>query len=110
MTAQETLDKWLKGWKKRQYNVMYSFSQKTWKAKHTRGELKSMFPIQIDDYEIDREVESVEGVTDIVVIVKYRGEWKTLQFVRLVRETEPYVIKENGEWGVNPISAKKLTL
>ncbi len=102
---ENTLIRFCQAWMKQDYDTMYVFCQKTWKANHSRAELKRLVIGRIKEFKINSIVCSKASpcVSDIKLRVKYKNKAKSLE-VRLIKEKEKRKPSEDGEWGVNPIS------
>lgn len=107
--AKEVLEKYLKAWIKRDPEKMYKYCQITWQSNHGKNELRDLFrDINLEDYSIGT-VSDIEGIAlcKVHVNAKINGEKCSFNVI-LACETEAYIPREDGKWGVNPISILKI--
>lgn len=99
----KTLERFLKYWKKRNYQRMYRLCQKTWVSNHTKGELINLFTgVKLDEYKIVSTLD--EGAINKVTLkLKVNGSYKT-KTVNVICEKKAFKPTIEGAWGVNPIS------
>jgi len=115
--AKQILIKYLSAWKKKDFNLMYEYCQKTWQYNNAiKGKkwLKDIFEQwQIKNYEITKENKISEVMIDFEIQIHskflLKGTKKTLNkkqiiTTRLIKELAPYKPDEKGGWGINPIS------
>lgn len=105
---EEVLKQFLQAWKLGNWDKMYLLSQKTWKANHTRTEIKSLFKTKIKAFELGTNNfdDKLPCIVDISLKVKVNGKVKELT-ARLVKEKAKMKPSTDGDWGVNPISMLK---
>lgn len=107
--AKEVLEKYLKAWIKRDPEKMYKHCQITWQSDHSKNELRDLFrDINLEDYSIGNIYE-IEGISlcKIRVHAKINKEKCAFEAI-LACETEAYSPREDGKWGVNPVSILKI--
>jgi len=110
--AEHTLAGYILAWKDQDWERMVEFTQLTWRenekdpveALEAQYDLKTLKGFEIIDSEKISEV-----TTDITFVVWYElftNQIDKKQIVaRVIKESVPYTPDEQGQWGVNPISA-----
>lgn len=103
MSAHDTMTNWLGAWQDEDWQKMYDYSQKTWKSKHSPEDLSGFIPIS------GYRVVDVNILGPCLADVTYDVEvaennWQRYT-ARMVKEIGVHKPRENGIWGVNPISA-----
>ncbi|SHJ28614.1 hypothetical protein [Clostridium magnum] len=112
-TPERTLAEYLNCWKEKNWDNMANYTQITWKssAKNPNEELKSQYDFkELLGAEIkDKKVNSSVSV-DVTAVVYYRIRndvvTKTIT-ARIIRETSKNTLSEDGQWGINPVSAMR---
>lgn len=109
MDATETVKKFMKAWKDRDWSEMFRYAQKTWQSKEGNNPplLMGWFgPRKLIKTEIIGENKISDSCVDITLKISYlfiSNLRKTKIKARVICETEPYKPSKAGEWGVNPI-------
>ena len=103
MDAFDTMACWLGAWEDEDWRKMYDYSQKTWKSRHAPKDLSGFIPIS------GYRVVDVNILGPCLAGIRYDIEtgdenWQRYQ-ARMVKEIGVHKPRENGIWGVNPISA-----
>ena len=115
-SAEHTVAEYVLAWKEQNWNKMASFAQKTWLSTETdpTGLLAAWYDFKtLKGFEIT-DVEKVSNVTyDITFVVRYEAVTNQISkkqiTARVIKETTAYTPSEQGQWGVNPISAIRET-
>jgi len=103
----KVLERFLKYWKKRNYQRMYNLCQKTWVSKHTKGELMNMFKsVDLEDYNILEIEWDKPEIKKVKLGLKINGVYK-ITHVNVICEIKAFKPSAKGNWGVNPISLLK---
>ncbi len=103
-TASYIASKYLECWKNQDWLTMVEYTQKSWANKHddSKERLEAQYSIkELLGAQIIKEEEQGENLKKVTYKVWYKsidGEFE-------VKITVANVIREDGEWGVNPISA-----
>ena len=103
MDAFDTMTYWLGAWQDEDWRKMYDYSQRTWRSKHSPNELSGFIPI------FGYRVVDVNVLGPCLADIRYDveledGNWQRYT-ARMVKEIGIQKPRENGIWGVNPISA-----
>jgi hypothetical protein len=101
------LSDYLKNWKKRDYPGMFRNSTLTFQHKHDSKFLEERFPFKFRNYEIKKVKIISDSMCHYQVHVKEEGKVHVLAFV-LVCEVTHHLPSCGGEWGVNPLSIKRI--
>lgn len=107
MTAKKTLELFLEAWKMMDFQKMYDLCQTTWKAEHTKNDLKKLLPKKIKSYSILKENVEMSGVVFVIPFKVKVLSKETKLTARILREIGPYKPSQKGSWGINPISLLK---
>lgn len=111
-TAERVLADYVLAWRGQDWARMAEFAQKTWLSEEPDpvGILAAWYDFKtLLGFEVT-SVSPVSAVTrDVTFVVRYEAftnqvETKRIT-ARVVKETAPYTPSEEGDWGVNPISA-----
>lgn len=115
-SAEHTLAEYVLAWKKQDWNKMASFAQKTWLS--TRTDPAELLAAWYDfktlkGFEITG-VQEISNVTyDITFVVQYEAMTNQISrkqiTARVIKETAAHTPSEQGQWGVNPVSAIRET-
>jgi len=111
-SAERILAEYVLAWKEQNWSKMASFAQKTWLSTETdpTGLLAAWYDFKtLKGFEIT-SVRKVSDVTyDVTFIVQYEAATNQISkkqiTARVIKETTAYTPSEQGQWGVNPISA-----
>lgn len=130
--ATKALNKWLKAWKSRNYKEMLKHSQTSWVNQNhfERGKKidirlynKNLYKhLELLDYEIIEEIPATYkgGEYDSNIFKDFRVKCNVfykkvpickdeVRIIRLIQEDkEGNPTTENGEWGINPMSAYRV--
>ena len=107
--AKECVTKFMQAWKKGSYEGMYLNCQQTWCSRHPWEDLKIIFPYKISQYRVTDVVMQSPVMYDFMLRIVYQGKKETY-VLRALCETEPFKPDVEGEFGVNPISVKPLSV
>lgn len=102
MTACDTVIQWLDAWHNEDWPKMYDYSQKSWKSRHSSKDLTGFIPIS--GYRVIDVNIMGPCLADVRYDVETNGTWQRYE-ARMVKEIGVNKPRENGIWGVNPISA-----
>ncbi len=99
----KTLERFLKYWKKRNYQRMYRLCQKTWVSNHSKGELINLFTgNELEEYQIGK-IDNRGAIQSVDLRLKINGAYKLIT-VNMICEKKAFKPTIEGTWGVNPIS------
>ena len=110
MDAMETVKKFMKAWRDRDWSEMFRYTQKTWQSKggNNPPSLMDWFgPKKLTKTKIIDVYEISDCCVDITLKISYlfiSNLKETKIKARVICETEPYKPSKDGEWGVNPVS------
>ena len=107
MTARETVEQFLKLWKKHKFAMIDPYLQRTWIANQNKWSrwLKTVYGCRkLNNFTIIQEMETGQAARDFTVKVNVNGKDSEIT-IRVICEIEPYKPDITGTWGVNPISA-----
>lgn len=110
MDATETVKKFMKAWRDRDWSEMFRYTQKTWQSKggNNPPSLMDWFgPKKLTKTKIIDVYEISDCCVDITLKISYlfiSNLKETKIKARVICETEPYKPSKDGEWGVNPVS------
>jgi len=111
MDAIETVKKFMKAWKDREWSEMFRYTQKTWRSKENNNSelLKNWFYLKdLLTWKILKINQISESCVDVLLGIRYVfGDSKLKETkirARVICETEPYKPDPEGTWGINPIS------
>jgi len=110
MNAIETVKKFMKAWKDREWSEMFRYTQKTWQSKEGNNPslLASWFgPKNLTKTKIIDEHKISDCCVDITLKINYLFilNLKEVKIkARVICETDPYKPDPMGTWGVNPLS------
>lgn len=100
----ETSTNFLEGWKAGSIKKMYRNSQKTWRSRHKKRELKVFKKNPIDDYQIREVKKKTSVVYDVIINIRQENGEAEGKRMRVVCETKPFHPDLKGKFGVNPAS------
>ncbi|WP_142783361.1 hypothetical protein [Changchengzhania lutea] len=101
--AQTKINSFLQAWKDLDFKKMYALTNKTWKTKHSKSDLKKLITVRIKSFEI-KSIEPISTTMfDADIIVIAGGHRKKIK-ARMLCESEAYKPSIDGEFGINPIS------
>ncbi len=125
-TAERAFAEFLVAWKKKDWNSMADVSQKTWKSSvnNAADGIKDIFDIKdlleakiIKTNDVSDMTPDGQNAKDVTAQIRYSvgSEAGVMGFqmhtatvtARVVRESAPYKLDSNGEWGVNPTSVSR---
>ena len=115
--AVERLEKFMEDWKNEDWNGMWKNSQKTWRSKEDNN-AKRLYDLfghkNLLEYKVIGFNEVSSCCVDVEVRIGYsiaeNDIYSTYKYTlrpRLLNEIKEYYPREDGEWGVNPISMLK---
>lgn len=111
-SAERTLAEYISAWKNQDWDEMISFAQKTWLSKETDpvGLLEAWYDFKtLKGFKITNVKKVSNVTTDVTCIVQYEAMTNQISkkqiIARVIKETAAYTPNEQGQWGVNPISA-----
>ncbi|MBA7543617.1 hypothetical protein ES705_35952 [subsurface metagenome] len=115
-SAECTLAEYIPAWKNQDWNRMVSFAQKTWlsKEKDPAGLLEAWYDFKtLKGFKITDAKKVSNATTDVACIVQYEAMTNQISkkqiIARVIKETAAYTPNEQGQWGVNPLSAIRET-
>lgn len=109
--AKAVLKKYLEAWAKGDIDKMMKHCQITWSRNHTKAELKGLFQnLRLTGYEFTGEGKA-QGIALLRLPVSAIINDKTccLEAI-MVCEVNAYTPKEDGIWGVNPVSILRINV
>lgn len=111
-SAERTLAEYVLAWKNQDWNRMVTFAQKTWVSVEPdpAGLLEAWYDFKtLKGFEIKDVKKVSEVATDITFIVQYEAVTNQISkkqiVAKVIKETAPYTPSQQGQWGVNPLSA-----
>lgn len=110
MDAMETVKKFMKAWKDRDWSEMFRYTQNTWQSKGGNNPplLMDWFgPKKLTKTKIIDVYEISDCCVDITLKINYLfiSNLKEVKIrARVICETEPYKPGKDGIWGINPLS------
>ncbi|MBA7574161.1 hypothetical protein ES695_08255 [Candidatus Atribacteria bacterium 1244-E10-H5-B2] len=110
MDAMETVKKFMKAWRNRDWSEMFRYTQKTWQSKggNNPPSLMDWFgPKKLTKTKIIDVYEISDCCVDITLKISYLfiSNLKEAKIrARVICETEPYKPNKDGTWGINPLS------
>jgi len=110
MNAMETLKKFMKAWKDRDWSEMFKYTQKTWQSKEGNNPpllMDWLGPRKLTKTEIIGVNKISDSCVDVTLKIGYLfiSNLKEVKIkARIICEIEPYKPSKDGEWGVNPVS------
>lgn len=110
MDAMETVKKFMKAWRDRDWSEMFRYTQKTWQSKggNNPPSLMDWFgPKKLTKTKIIDVYEISDCCVDITLKISYlfiSNLKETKIRARVICETEPYKSNKDGTWGINPLS------
>ncbi len=115
-SAERTLAEYVLAWKNQDWNRMVTFAQKTWVSVEPdpAGLLEAWYDFKtLKGFEIKDVKKVSEVATDITFIVQYEAVTNQISkkqiVAKVIKETAPYTPSQQGQWGVNPLSALRET-
>jgi hypothetical protein len=106
----QACDRYYQAWKSRDFGSMYAATQKTWASKDGNSAeiLEQLHPAHLTAYQMGTPLPVGECLWQVPVSLVVDGvDRKATPTV--ICEVEPYKPDLRGDWGVNPISALRLS-
>lgn len=105
MSAKDATDRFLKAWKRGDWDLASRYVSPSWLASHETEELEAFGDIPVKSWTID-EVQTYSPVMkDLTVSVVGPGLRQTIR-LRAICERGPHDPHEEGSWGINPSSLR----
>ncbi|MDB0602349.1 hypothetical protein PL373_14605 [Tenacibaculum maritimum] len=104
--AKIKVEQFLNAWKENNHIKMYELTSKTWRAKHSKKQLKQLLPKRIKSFKVEEITEFAPCIYDVNITLRVGGKTKKVT-ARLLCESEPYKPSVDGVFGINPISIIK---
>lgn len=111
-SAERAVAEYVLAWKNQDWSRMAELAQKTWLSDEPdpTGVLEAWYDFNILlGFEMIGVVAVSDVTSDVTFVVRYEAftnEVETKQITaRVIKETAPFTPSEEGDWGVNPISA-----
>ena len=109
MNHKDTITAFMQAWLNEDYEQMYQFSQKTWKANNTEGVIKALFQdAKLKKYNIFSSTFVSNAAMKYNVDITLQSDDHLMSVVMVLCEDEAYKPRAYGEWGVNPLSVQNI--
>jgi hypothetical protein len=106
----QACDRYYQAWKSRDFGSMYAATQKTWASKDGNSAeiLEQLHPAHLTAYQMGTPLPAGECLWQVPVSLVVDGVDRKAK-PTVICEVEPYRPDLRGDWGVNPISALRLS-